>query len=562
MKKAVLYARVSSKRQEEEGFSIPAQIKFLKEYALKNDIEVVEEFIEAKTAKKAGREQFNEMLSYLQEHEDKRIILVEKVDRLYRNLLDYGTIDSIKGLEIHFVKENEILSENSRSSIKFINGIRVLMAKQYVENLAEESAKGLNERIEQGYALYPPLGYMYGNDGTHKHAIIKDPERAEYAVKAFNLFVYENLSASSINNILYEEGLRNPDGNKYAVSTIQRMFKNPMYVGDYIYQGKLYPNGKHEPLISRELFQLAQNKLNNASDTTRQHDIEFPYIGLFHCGICGCSYTAERKVKPSGKEYIYYHCTGKGKIKTCKKASYINETKIDNFIAEILKGLENIPQSLIKEIKESLREIHDLKNEYSNTTQDNIYKRIKEIDRMIQNGYKRMLKSTNDSENELWNQTYTELRAEREQLMDKLSCIDKADDDFYKQSDLILKFCKNASKIFMEATPSEKRTICEIIGSNFTANAKNIDITLYPIFYDILEMNRLGRSQNGRFELAETQSDIKKEPHNKTLNLNGGNNVVNLEPYLNLLQEQLADVKSQKVIFMLKFLKERKVANY
>lgn len=491
MKKAVLYARVSSTRQEKEGFSIPAQIKFLREYALENNIEVIEEFVEAETAKKAGRAEFNRMVDYLQQHEDERIILVEKVDRLYRNLPDYGTIDNIKGLEIHFVKENEILSENSRSGIKFMIGIRVLMAKQYVDNLAEESAKGLNERIEQGYALYPPLGYMYGNDGTHKHAIIKDPERAEYAVKAFNLFVYENLSASSINNILYEEGLRNPDGNKYAVSTIQRMFKNPMYVGDYIYQGKLYPNGKHEPLISRKLFQLAQNKLNSANDTTRQHDVEFPYIGLFKCGVCSCSYTAERKVKPSGKEYIYYHCTGKGKIKTCKKSSYINETKIDKFIAEILKGLENIPQSLIKEIKESLREIHDLKNEYSNTTQDNLYKRIKEIDRMIQNGYKRMLKSNNDQENELWNATYTELRAEKEQLMDKLSCISKADDEFYKQSDLILKFCKNASQIFMKATPSEKRTICEIIGSNFTANAKNIDITLYPIFYDIIEMNRL-----------------------------------------------------------------------
>lgn len=523
MKKAVLYARVSSTRQEKEGFSIPAQIKFLREYALKNDIEIVGEFVEAETAKKAGRVEFNRMVDYLQQQEDERIILVEKVDRLYRNLPDYGTIDNIKGLEIHFVKENEILSENSRSSIKFMIGIRVLMAKQYVDNLAEESAKGLNERIEQGYALYPPLGYMYGNDGTHKHAIIKDPERAEYAVRAFNLFVYENLSASSINNILYEEGLRNPGGNKYADSTIQRMFKNPMYVGDYIYQGKLYPNGKHEPLISRKLFQLAQNKLNNANDTTRQHDVEFPYIGLFRCGVCGCSYTAERKVKPSGKEYIYYHCTGKGKIKTCKKDSYINEAKIDKFIAEIFKGLENIPQSLIKEIKESLKEIHDLKNEYSNTTQDNIYKRIKEIDRMIQNGYKRMLRSNNDMENELWNQTYTELRAEKEQLMDKLSCINKADDDFYKQSDLILKFCKNASRIFMEATPSEKRTICEIIGSNFTANGKNIDITLYPIFYDIIEMNRLGHSQNGRFELSQTQSGTKKEPLNKALNLNGGN---------------------------------------
>lgn len=75
----------------------------------------------------------------------------------------------------------------------------------------------------------------------------------------------------------------------------------------------------------------------------------------------------------------------------------------------------------------------------------------------------------------------------------------------------------------MEATPSEKRTICEIIGSNFIASGKNIDITLYPVFYDIIEMNRLGRSQNVRFELSKSQSDTKKEPLNKALNLNGGN---------------------------------------
>ena len=63
----------------------------------------------------------------------------------------------------------------------------------------------------------------------------------------------------------------------------------------------------------------------------------------------------------------------------------------------------------------------------------------------------------------------------------------------------------------MEATPSEKRTICEIIGSNFIASGKNIDITLYPVFYDIIEMNRLGRSQNARFELVKNQLGTKKE---------------------------------------------------
>lgn len=71
-----------------------------------------------------------------------------------------------------------------------------------------------------------------------------------------------------------------------------------------------------------------------------------------------------------------------------QKDSYISEGKIDKFIVEILKGLENIPQELIDEVKDSLKEVHDLKNNYSNATQDNIYKRIKEIDKMIQNGYK------------------------------------------------------------------------------------------------------------------------------------------------------------------------------
>ena len=68
MKKAVLYARVSSDRQEKEGFSIPAQIKLLHEYASKNNISIVKEFVESETAKKAGRKQFNEMLKFLKKN--------------------------------------------------------------------------------------------------------------------------------------------------------------------------------------------------------------------------------------------------------------------------------------------------------------------------------------------------------------------------------------------------------------------------------------------------------------------------------------------------------------
>jgi site-specific DNA recombinase len=62
MKSAVIYARVSSKDQEREGYSIPAQLKFLRDYAQKNDFQVGREFVDVETAKMAGRKKIGEMI--------------------------------------------------------------------------------------------------------------------------------------------------------------------------------------------------------------------------------------------------------------------------------------------------------------------------------------------------------------------------------------------------------------------------------------------------------------------------------------------------------------------
>lgn len=67
-KQAVIYARVSSREQEREGFSIPAQLKLLKEYALKNGFQIVNKYSDAETAKKAGRTNYNAMLAFLKEN--------------------------------------------------------------------------------------------------------------------------------------------------------------------------------------------------------------------------------------------------------------------------------------------------------------------------------------------------------------------------------------------------------------------------------------------------------------------------------------------------------------
>ena len=118
------------------------------------------------------------MIAHLNARPSIRTLLVEKTDRLYRNLKDWVTVDDLE-VEIHFVKVGVVLSRGSRSSEKFMHGIKVLMAKNHIDNLSEEARKGMQEKAEQGIWPTPaPLGYrnVAGSDG--KKIIEPDPKSA------------------------------------------------------------------------------------------------------------------------------------------------------------------------------------------------------------------------------------------------------------------------------------------------------------------------------------------------------------------------------------------------
>jgi DNA invertase Pin-like site-specific DNA recombinase len=145
---------------------------------LKKGFQVAEVFTDVETAKRAGRTSFGKMVAFLRQHRECRTILVEKTDRLYRNLTDYVILDEFPDLEIHFVKENFVLRQDSRSSEKFVHGIKVLMAKNYVDNLREETQKGMMEKARQGiWPSFAPIGYLNVVRSDGKKAIEVDPVR-------------------------------------------------------------------------------------------------------------------------------------------------------------------------------------------------------------------------------------------------------------------------------------------------------------------------------------------------------------------------------------------------
>jgi site-specific DNA recombinase len=204
----VLYARVSSKEQREEGYSIEAQVRLLRDYALQHGFVIAEEFIDVESASKSGRTGFNAMLAYLREHPSCRVILVEKTDRLYRSLKDYATL-GVKdwAVTIHLVKEGEILSPDSNSNQQLVHGIKVLMAQNYSQNLGEETIKGMTEKARAG--IYPscaPVGYRNVEGANGKRTIVPDPDTAPNITNIFERFGAGGWSVKSLVKQMNSEG--------------------------------------------------------------------------------------------------------------------------------------------------------------------------------------------------------------------------------------------------------------------------------------------------------------------------------------------------------------------
>lgn len=470
MKKTILYARVSSKEQEREGYSIPAQLKLLKKYAIKNCFKVVREFVDAETAKQTGRLSFSEMVSFLEKNPDIKIILCEKTDRLYRNFRDYVTIDDLD-LEIHFVKENEVISKESRSSQKLNHGFKVLMAKSYIDNLSEDVKKGMTEKVGQGgFPHLAPFGYV--NDKANKTIVI-DEVSAFKAKKLFELYATGNYSIETLRQKALEEGMTYKSGRKLSKGTIEKILKNPFYTGDFRWKGKIY-KGFHPNLISKGLFQRVQLQLKSYNKP-KGRKRTFPFTGLIQCEKCGCQLTAEIK---KGK-YIYYHCTGyKGK---CGQ-SYIREEALVEKLGESVKKIQ-IDEETLAYLVDILKDIHEEEKEYHNSMLKTLNEEHKKLQDRIDKAY--LDKLDGKISDEFWLRQYERLKSQQDDVMIKIERHRKANKGYIESGIKVLELSKKAYSLYLQSPPPIKREILNLLLSNCTFDEGSLYFT-YKKPFDLI----------------------------------------------------------------------------
>ncbi len=485
MTKALIYARVSSKDQEIEGYSIPAQTKLLQEYALKQNFQVVKNFTDVETAKKAGRTQFNQMIAFLKENTGIAHILVEKTDRLLRNITDYALIDQLlehSDLSIHLVKENVILSRDSRSNEKFIFGIKALMAKNYSDNLSEEVKKGMLEKAAQGtYPSSAPYGYLNARiDG--KKVIVIDPDTAPFIKKMFELYATGSFSLLKLRKKIIADGMIYRNGKNFYVSTLETILKNEFYTGVFFWKGQKYEDASHEALIDKALFQRVQQRMTSPLKKNKSRKDLFPYSNLITCGVCGCALTAEIKKE----KYIYYRCTGyKG---NCNQV-YLRQEVLEGHLEEVLSNL-SIDESIQALIMDGLRSSMEEKIAYHNKLVDQTQKQIRFLENRINQAY--IDKLDKKISEELWQTHTTKWMPEKERLSIKLLAIHRADTYYLENANAILELANKAIRLYKKQSTHEKRRLVDILVSNCTYKDKKLDIELKPVFNEIAKTAKTG----------------------------------------------------------------------
>ena len=355
MKTGALYIRVSTHNQDE--LSPDAQKRLLLDYAKANDILISNEYIfmESISGRKADkRPEFQRMIALAKSKPAPfQTILVWKFSRFARNQEESIVYKSLlrKQCDIDVVSVSEPLAEGPFGSL--IERIIEWMDEYYSTRLSGEVTRGMTEKaLRGGYQARPPLGYQIAEKG--KPPVIV-PEEAKIVRIIFDKYVNEKMGFFDIARYLNALGLKTSHNKPFEGRSIEYIIQNPTYCGMIRWNRTtnetneikdksewIIVDGHHEPIISKELFEAAQQRFNTSykpkgarPSSTYKHWLS----GLMKCPHCGRTMIAKNVVKKSdGTPYVYFTCYGYSKGK-CLKPTSISSLKLEPLILSALESV-------------------------------------------------------------------------------------------------------------------------------------------------------------------------------------------------------------------------------
>lgn len=482
MKQFAALARVSSREQEKEGFSLEIQEDALHRYAQQKGGEIVRFFRIAETATKSDeRKTFRELIAYAKKNAASLDgLLFYKVDRAARNLFDYVELERLESeYQVPFISISQPTDSNPAG--RMMRRTLANMASFYTEQQSIDVREALARRVQEGWFVgKSPYGYK--NVRKDGRGIVEvDPVPGRNIRRIFQLFAYNHHTIDSLADQLEKEGVVfRSSTTRFPRSTLHRILRDRTYIGELEYKGNWYP-GKHEPLVDVATWQRVQVLLG--AHVYQSH--EMTYAGeRITCGHCGHPITGERKTKrtKSGEQhYIYYRCTyynapGHPRIR-------IKESELDGQVLSLFDKIriddDNVREwfraVLVSQTKDaqqdSLAQRADLQRQVTLT--------IGQQDRLLD------LRLANEIEIETFTKKQSELRSRLDNLKLQLDALDRSHDETAELASKVFELSQTLRQHWLTADYAAKRRIMEIV----FLNCRLDDATLVPTIrkpFDVL----------------------------------------------------------------------------
>ena len=472
-----IYVRKSTDVEDKQVLSVEAQIVELRKYAADNNMKIAGVIIEKQSAKTPGRKKFNTMMKDIEAGKANGILSWHP-DRLARNSVDGGHIIYLLDQSLLVALKFPTFWFENTSQGKFMLSMAFSQSKYYVDNLSENTKRGLRQKVRRGeFPSKAPVGYI--NDVRHKSIVI-DKRLAPLIVQAFEMYALGNKSMQAIAYFLYNKGGMTKGKKPLSKDQIKKILTNPFYYGHFRYGGEVH-EGKHPAIISKQLYDRVQAVLARRCYPQKGATAPQMFCGLLTCGACNMSITAEKKVKRQKNgnvhEYVYYRCSRKSKIIKCVEPA-VTEPVLLAQLAEIAQGY-SLPSDWAVELECMLNEDEQKAEQSSGVFIADAQNKIGNLQSKLQ----RLLDSylDQDIDQPTYKAKQAELMSEKKSLEEQIGKLTLAANAWVEPMRYWLKQAVDLNKIAKTAEPSAiKEALVKIEGLNLFLKSKKAQPTAAP----------------------------------------------------------------------------------
>ena len=490
-KRFVALARVSSREQEREGFSLDVQEEALRAYAIRSGGEIVKFYRIAETASKsAQRTTFKEMLAHARTHAAQLDgLLFYKIDRAARNLFDYVELERLEGdYDLPFISVSEPTENTAAGRL----GRRMLatMASFYTERQSDDVKDGLAKRAQAGLfvGLTP---YGYNNQRVNgRSLVVVDPPAAKNVQFVFDLYAFHHHTLDSLHDKLTTDGIAyTPESPAWPRSKLHTILRDRAYIGELKFKGQWLP-GTHPPLIDRTVWDRVQIRLGEK--TYKSHEMVFAGE-LIRCGSCGGVITGESITKQqTGKTYVYYRCANYTRIAGHPPVR-LTEAKLDGQVVDLFRRIRQ-PEPVRAMFTDMLQDWAASERQECRRNGDDLLRQVtllrQQQDELLN---LRLLKQIDD---DTYGRKATELRDRIAALAERTRAADAGRQEQAALASKVFELSQELERKWVGANSAEKRQLLDLVCLNFRLDdATLVGETRKP--FDLLAEGLLISSSRG-----------------------------------------------------------------